>query len=52
MIRDLAKDFSILELCSYERELSEGPRHSGMSAILGFSGREAKGLAAKPPWYH
>ena len=35
MMRSLAKDFSILELCSYERELSEGPRHSGMSAILG-----------------
>mgnify|MGYP002143856775 FL=1 len=40
MIRDLAKDFSILELCSYERELSEGPRHSGMSAILGLVARK------------
>jgi 2-polyprenyl-3-methyl-5-hydroxy-6-metoxy-1,4-benzoquinol methylase len=35
MIRDLAKDFKILELVSYEKELSEGPRHTGMSAILG-----------------
>jgi SAM-dependent methyltransferase len=35
LIRDLAKDFNILELQSYERELSEGPRHTGMSALLG-----------------
>lgn len=35
MIRDLAKDFEILELVSYEKELSEGPRHTGMSALLG-----------------
>ena len=35
LIRDLAKDFEILELVSYEKELSEGPRHTGMSAILG-----------------
>jgi len=35
MIRDLTKDFKILELVSYEKELSEGPRHTGMSAILG-----------------
>ena len=35
LIRDLAKDFQILELMSYEKELSEGPRHTGMSAILG-----------------
>jgi SAM-dependent methyltransferase len=35
LIRDLVKDFNILELQSYERELSEGPRHSGMSALLG-----------------
>ena len=40
MMRGLAKDFSILELCSYERELSEGPRHSGMSAILGLVARK------------
>ena len=35
LIRDLAKDFNILDLQSYERELSEGPRHTGMSALLG-----------------
>jgi 2-polyprenyl-3-methyl-5-hydroxy-6-metoxy-1,4-benzoquinol methylase len=35
LIRDLTKDLNILELISYERELSEGPRHTGMSAILG-----------------
>jgi 2-polyprenyl-3-methyl-5-hydroxy-6-metoxy-1,4-benzoquinol methylase len=35
LIRKLAKDFEILELISYEQELSEGPRHSGMSALLG-----------------
>jgi hypothetical protein len=35
LIRSLAKDFQILELVSYEKELSEGPRHTGMSAILG-----------------
>jgi hypothetical protein len=35
MIRDLTKDFKILELVSYEKELSEGPRHTGMSALLG-----------------
>ena len=35
LIKDLAKDFETLELISYEKELSEGPRHTGMSAILG-----------------
>ncbi|QWE09346.1 class I SAM-dependent methyltransferase [Polynucleobacter ibericus] len=35
LIRDLAKEFQILELVSYEKGLSEGPRHTGMSAILG-----------------
>jgi 2-polyprenyl-3-methyl-5-hydroxy-6-metoxy-1,4-benzoquinol methylase len=35
LISDLAKDLQILELCSYEKELSEGPRHTGMSALLG-----------------
>ncbi len=40
LIRDLAKDFTILELTSYEKELSEGPRHTGMSAILGLVARK------------
>ena len=35
LIRDLVQDFNILELQSYERELSEGPRHIGISALLG-----------------
>ena len=35
MIRDLANDFQILDLCCYEKELSEGARHTGMSALLG-----------------
>ncbi len=35
LIRDLAKDFQILDLCCYEKELAEGARHTGMSALLG-----------------
>jgi 2-polyprenyl-3-methyl-5-hydroxy-6-metoxy-1,4-benzoquinol methylase len=35
LIIDLTKDFKNLELVSYEKELSEGPRHTGMSALLG-----------------
>lgn len=35
IIRGLAKDFQILDLCCYEKELSEGARHTGMSALLG-----------------
>jgi cyclopropane fatty-acyl-phospholipid synthase-like methyltransferase len=40
LMRDLAKEFQILELISYEKELSEGPRHTGMSAILGLVARK------------
>jgi cyclopropane fatty-acyl-phospholipid synthase-like methyltransferase len=40
MIRDLAQDFEILDLCSYEKELSEGARHAGMSALLGLTARK------------
>ena len=40
LIRGLAQDFNILELQSYERELSEGPRHTGMSALLGLVARK------------
>ena len=39
LIRDLAKEFEILDLRCYEKELSEGARHSGMSALLGLSAR-------------
>lgn len=35
MIRDLAQEFEILDLRCYEKELSEGARHTGMSALLG-----------------
>jgi len=35
MIRELSQDFEILELQCYEKRLSEGPRHTGMSALLG-----------------
>lgn len=40
-IRELAQDFEVLELVSYEKVLNEGARHSGMSALLG--------LVAKKP---
>ena len=35
LIRDLCRDFQMLELVSYEKALSEGARHMGMSALLG-----------------
>ncbi|SNX28537.1 Methyltransferase domain-containing protein [Polynucleobacter meluiroseus] len=34
------QNFNILDLCSYEKELSEGSRHSGMSALLGLVARK------------
>jgi SAM-dependent methyltransferase len=40
LVKDLAKDFGILEMVSYEKELSEGPRHAGMSALLGLVARK------------
>lgn len=40
MIRDLAKDFQILDLTCYEKELSEGARHTGMSALLGLTAKK------------
>jgi 2-polyprenyl-3-methyl-5-hydroxy-6-metoxy-1,4-benzoquinol methylase len=40
LIRDLSKEFEILDLRCYEKELSEGARHSGMSALLGLSARK------------
>lgn len=40
MIRNLAKGFQILDLCCYEKELSEGARHTGMSALLGLVARK------------
>lgn len=35
LIRTLAQKFEILDLRSYEKVLTEGARHSGMSALLG-----------------
>ena len=35
MIRELSREFEILDLRCYEKELSEGTKHSGMSALLG-----------------
>jgi 2-polyprenyl-3-methyl-5-hydroxy-6-metoxy-1,4-benzoquinol methylase len=35
MIRELSHGFEILDLRSYEKELSEGSRHTGMSALMG-----------------
>jgi SAM-dependent methyltransferase len=35
MIRELSQGFEILDLQCYEKELSEGARHTGMSALLG-----------------
>jgi len=40
MICELARDFQILDLCCYEKELSEGARHTGMSALLGLVARK------------
>ena len=35
MIRELSQVFKVLDLRCYEKELSEGTKHSGMSALLG-----------------
>ena len=35
MIRDLIQDFDVRELTVYEKDLSEGARHTGMSALVG-----------------
>ncbi|QWE15763.1 class I SAM-dependent methyltransferase [Polynucleobacter sp. AP-Nino-20-G2] len=40
MIRDLVNGFEILDLRSYEKELSEGARHAGMSALLGLTAKK------------
>ena len=40
MIRELSNEFEILDLCCYEKELSEGARHAGMSALLGMTARK------------
>lgn len=40
IIRELAKEFQILDLRCYEKELNEGARHAGMSALLGLIARK------------
>lgn len=40
MIRELAQEFKILDLRCYEKELSEGARHAGMSALLGLTAQK------------
>ena len=40
MIRALIGDLEPIELCLYQKELSEGPKHTGMSALLGLVARK------------
>jgi trans-aconitate methyltransferase len=40
MIRNTIIDLEVLDLCVYEKSLSEGPKHTGMSALLGLVGRK------------
>jgi len=41
MIRELSNGFEILDLQCYEKDLSEGPRHTGMSALLGMVAKKS-----------
>jgi 2-polyprenyl-3-methyl-5-hydroxy-6-metoxy-1,4-benzoquinol methylase len=40
MIRTLIGELEPIDLCLYEKELSEGPKHTGMSALLGLVARK------------
>ena len=40
MIRTLIGDLEPIDLCLYEKALSEGPKHTGMSALLGLVARK------------
>ena len=40
MIRNLIGDLEPVDLCVYEKVLSEGPKHTGMSALLGLVARK------------
>ena len=40
MIRDLIGDLEPIDLCVYEKTLSEGSKHTGMSALLGLVARK------------
>ena len=41
MIRDLSQGFEILDLQCYEKMLTEGARHTGMSALLGMVAKKS-----------
>ena len=41
MIRELCQGFEVLDLQCYEKELSEGARHTGMSALLGMVAKKS-----------
>jgi cyclopropane fatty-acyl-phospholipid synthase-like methyltransferase len=41
MIRNLIGDLEVIDLCVYEKSLSEGPKHTGMSALLGLVARKS-----------
>ena len=41
MIRELSQGYEILDLQCYEKELSEGSRHAGMSALLGMVAKKS-----------
>ena len=40
LIRNAISDLEVLDLCVYEKSLSEGPKHTGMSALLGLVARK------------
>lgn len=40
LIRGLIGDLEPIDLCVYEKMLSEGPKHTGMSALLGLVARK------------
>lgn len=41
LIRELSQGFEVLDLQCYEKELSEGARHTGMSALLGMVAKKS-----------
>ena len=41
MIRELSQGYEILDLQCYEKELSEGARHAGISALLGMVAKKS-----------
>ena len=40
MIREALKDMDVLEILSYEEQLTEGAAHAGMSALMGVLARK------------